>query len=392
MRLLLLATMATMSVQALVGTTLAQQNRVGRIPPPIDRDYGRQQTLVINMHDQVFVDRGGRNDDWVHGGIGRDDRGGGRGGIGSEFDNDGVRGGLDRDRTGIGGGIGRDDGRGGGVIGGIDRDGGRLGREGRDDRRDDRTDRGGGRIDNDRRGSSGRNEILLKQLIVQTYPTINVHDLELIDVKLIAKSANGRGLAELEIDSRVEDRSNVGLYLGRVARNEREAFEYGGPLTYDQVLLTPLRLSALSRTWQIDLSGTIKVHSIEITVKNSGGRHEPGGPGRDPYDRVRNVHIGTMMPQRAYADVRSFNVYERDVLEVSLEGLRGEAHIESVEVQYRRGLSEMLFSLTGTLGERQVKTARLRNGDEVVAIVVRAQGSRYVYANSEIGVSVGAMR
>ena len=147
-----------------------------------------------------------------------------------------------------------------------------------------------------------------------------------------------------------------------------------------------------ARTWQINLSGLIKVRSLEVVLREDrrrGGQPDNRRPG---YGRIETVHVGSMRPEQFFTEVKHFRVYEPNAVEVSLEGLRRETMVESVEVQYRRGPSEFLYNLTGVLNRGQLKRARLRQGSDVTAIIIRAQSVRLFKGEGEIKVSVGSLR
>lgn len=241
-----------------------------------------------------------------------------------------------------------------------------------------------------RRGSNPAGaEIKLKALLQQQYPSLNLANKELVEVRMMAKSAQGRGVAELLLDGQVADRKNVGIFTGRGSRSLREAFDVGGPATFDQVVLSP-GYTESARTWQIDLAGMIKVRAIEVIFESSrDGRDDSRPPGRD---RVEDVLLGSMRPEQIIMQTKHFSVNQADVLEVSLRGLRRETFVESVEVQYRRGPSEFLRELTGELSEGEVKTAGLRNRGEITAIVVRAQSVQLFRGEGQIDVLLGVIR
>lgn len=104
-----------------------------------------------------------------------------------------------------------------------------------------------------------RSVIRLRQELRQAYPHIDLRDMELVRVRMVAKSRHGRGLASLNVGQVFKDEHIV-------AGSPAEFFD-PAPRTFDRFIL---QNDGDSRgVWQIDLRGNFIVRRIVAVVRPS---------------------------------------------------------------------------------------------------------------------------
>ena len=100
--------------------------------------------------------------------------------------------------------------------------------------------------------------LFLKKALRDQYPWVDVEDLELRRVVLIAKSRQGRGEAQLRVGHRMTDMYQVDGGSGRF-RDRRDSFDrihFSNP-SYDS-----------NGPWQIDMLGNFVVNKVVLEVDN----------------------------------------------------------------------------------------------------------------------------
>lgn len=101
--------------------------------------------------------------------------------------------------------------------------------------------------------------IFLKKAFHEQYPWVDVSDLDLHRVVLVAKSKNGWGVAQLRVGEWVTDSYEVG---GRPVD-----FRDGRRITFDRIQFD--NPSCRGRgPWQIDLQGNFIVRKVVLEVEN----------------------------------------------------------------------------------------------------------------------------
>lgn len=110
----------------------------------------------------------------------------------------------------------------------------------------------------------GQNTIALKRLVKQENPSLNLRDLELLSVSVLAKSKQGRGEVSLVVG---HDVSYPEIIPGSPAM-----FRSMSPRSFSPVSLhNDLRSS--QGKWQLDLRGNIKIQSIMLHLKKKNVGH-----------------------------------------------------------------------------------------------------------------------
>ena len=109
----------------------------------------------------------------------------------------------------------------------------------------------------------GQNTIMLKKELKMQNPGINIQEMELMKVKLIAKSKHGGGMAKLKVGSSVS-------YQERISGTPAD-FHYEAPFTYDELTFTNPGFGGSQGPWQILLNGNIKVKAVVIELKSKFG-------------------------------------------------------------------------------------------------------------------------
>lgn len=115
--------------------------------------------------------------------------------------------------------------------------------------------------------SQGHSTLKLKQLIKSQRPNMDLSQMELKKVTLMAKSRMGRGQATLVTGQSAS-------YPANVYGNSR-GFHSSAPRTFSQVVLQNTNGMSQGR-WQVELKGNIKVQEVVVTLKKIGGQgHGP---------------------------------------------------------------------------------------------------------------------
>jgi hypothetical protein len=106
--------------------------------------------------------------------------------------------------------------------------------------------------------------LFLKKALRDQYPWVDIGDLELRRVVLIARSQRGRGSAQLQVGHQMTEPVRVEGRFGRFRDDRREAF--------DRIHFSnPSRGS--DGPWQIDLRGNIVVNKVVLEVDERSRRH-----------------------------------------------------------------------------------------------------------------------
>jgi len=106
----------------------------------------------------------------------------------------------------------------------------------------------------------GQNTIQLKKEIKLQYPHINIQELEVQAVRVVAKSKAGRG--EVVLIS-----GQSASYPQTVGGNPRD-FDFGGPDSFDKILIqNPARVMSHSGILQLELKGNIKLKKVVVITK-----------------------------------------------------------------------------------------------------------------------------
>lgn len=122
----------------------------------------------------------------------------------------------------------------------------------------------------------GQSVLKIKQLIKQQRPNIDLSQMKLKKVTLVAKSKQGRGQATLVTGQ------SAG-YPATVYGSPR-GFHSNAPRTYSEVSLRNTSGSSQGR-WQVELRGNIKVDEIVVTMKKMGRGQAPSWPVPTPRRR-----------------------------------------------------------------------------------------------------------
>lgn len=115
--------------------------------------------------------------------------------------------------------------------------------------------------------SSHRGEpatLLLKKALKEQYPWVDIDDLELRRVVLIAKSRHGRGEARLRVGHRMTEMYRVEGGAGRFRDDRR--------FTFDRIHFSNPSHDS-NGPWQIDLQGNFIVNKVVLEVEERPHRH-----------------------------------------------------------------------------------------------------------------------
>lgn len=118
----------------------------------------------------------------------------------------------------------------------------------------------------------GQNTLALKRLIKQQNPNLQLADMELKKVVLVAKSRAGRAQAVLVTGHSESYPTTIFQGYG--------SFRSNAAHTYNEVQLLPNAYNNGMGKWQIKLRGNVKVHSVKVVMKNkynNGNDRRRGG-------------------------------------------------------------------------------------------------------------------
>lgn len=104
----------------------------------------------------------------------------------------------------------------------------------------------------------GQNTIFLKQEIKRQNPYLNLQELKIEAVKLVAKSKQGRGTATLVV-------GQMQSYAHTLQGSPYD-FHSNEPFTYDRITIGAPATHQQQGVWQIKLQGNIKVKKVVVTV------------------------------------------------------------------------------------------------------------------------------
>ena len=112
--------------------------------------------------------------------------------------------------------------------------------------------------------SIGMSSIMVKRLLQQNSPGLNLENMDLKSVTLIAKSKQGRGEATLL----------VGHSAGypQMISGTPAGFNRPAPRTYSQVVLHNTNFDSAGK-WQVELRGNVKIKEMIVQLKSK--RHGP---------------------------------------------------------------------------------------------------------------------
>jgi hypothetical protein len=108
------------------------------------------------------------------------------------------------------------------------------------------------------KSSQGNDTIKLKQELRAQYPGLNLRKAQLLSVMVVAKSAAGKGRAQLIVGS---DASAVQTVEGR-----RTLFQSSSEQSFDRVLFKAPKQQTQRQPWQMRLLGNFKVRQIVVEV------------------------------------------------------------------------------------------------------------------------------
>lgn len=217
----------------------------------------------------------------------------------------------------------------------------------------------------------GRGEIIyLKKELLTKYPRLDLKNMNLQSVCLVAKSKFGRGTAELMVGQSSQDRKNID--------GTPQGFDNVRERTFDEVMLNNYsRFDDVP--WQIHLMGNVKIRKIVVHAV----REPSGGGWRMNYKDVDGGKFDKLIYSR-----KTVMINQTGVEELSLVGLNKGLDIRSVIATFNNGEKKLLMELEGRLHAGQSKTAILA-GRGVASIEVEATSIDLIGGRAELGVKVG---
>ena len=222
----------------------------------------------------------------------------------------------------------------------------------------------------------GSSVIQLKQQIRQQYPRMILRNFKLKRVKLVAKSKQGRGSAELMVGQSSQDRGNI-------AGSPRE-FHSSKAYTFDRVALN--NYSGRQGAWQIHLQGNIIVRKV-VVVLESEFRDMPRRPGPRRPGQLSFIDIGTQRFDKLVDETETVQINQRSVYEISITG-DGKVDVKQAVVVFRNGRRERLFRLEGTIYDGQTKTAFI-DGRNVESLKILGTSPNVFGSRGKIKAEVG---
>lgn len=255
----------------------------------------------------------------------------------------------------------------------------------------DFNDRGFDRDRSDRRELSldlrdqvfrGQQVIPLKQIIRRQYPRLNMRDLTLKRVVLLAKSRGGRGQASLFAGGETS-------FSETIPGNPNE-FDSNRPRSFYRVAL---RASQSRRgpqgPWQVNLRGNNKISAIKVVVRGRGGN---GGGGRPP--RVTFQHIDSMRVEKFLSKTKIFSINRDRAAVIKLTASKNTVEVEEVVVRFGNGEVQHIYELEGRVRDGRSKEFRLRSprGRYIQSIRVTATAGDLFGSRGRISLDLGTLR
>jgi len=139
--------------------------------------------------------------------------------------------------------------------------------------------------------------IKLKQEIKNIYPNIRLNRMEILKVRLVAKSKHGGGFAELMVNNRPQESSGID-------GSPRE-FRSNLPRTFHRIVLQHLGRRSTGN-WQLHIDGNVKVKKVVVVIseKNGNGRQPPRG-------RVFTKVLGGDKATKVGNSAKTFHIREK---------------------------------------------------------------------------------
>lgn len=229
-------------------------------------------------------------------------------------------------------------------------------------------------------GPMGGAELKLKMLAKQQNPYLDLRDLKLEEVILVAKSRMGMGNASLIV-------GGVKGYEQNIPGHPQDFYD-NGRYTYTRVKLeNPNYRDQSQGVWQIDLKGNIKVKRIILKVKEKrrgGGGH--GGPGR-----VYFQELGSFKADKFENVTREYFVGRRlAVKAIKLEAQRRDVEVRDVKAVLASGQVMNLRQLEGNIDNGEDKVMYFRSPQYVRSIIVTATTDHFRGGSGILTVSAGS--
>ncbi|MCB0309278.1 MAG: hypothetical protein KDD50_05235 [Bdellovibrionales bacterium] len=232
----------------------------------------------------------------------------------------------------------------------------------------------------------GRSTVGLKALIQRQYGRVNLEDMELQGVQLMAKSAAGRGSAALYVGGRYQDQATID---GR-----RGDFENDARWTFNPSNLRSFERGDRQGRWELELNGNVKIRQIIVMANELRDRRpEPGRPGPGRPQPGAYVRLKEIKADKGAGETRSENVRLDNVQTLRITGLHNTVEVEDFVVVYGNGQRERLSELTGYVRDGEVLAVSL-NGRNVISYTIscRSPGLFDSEGKIEIGATVARRR
>jgi hypothetical protein len=223
----------------------------------------------------------------------------------------------------------------------------------------------------------GREVVQLKRLILEQHPRTAIQQLQLVNVRVQAKSAAGRAQMALNVGGAVSMPQTV-------AGNIRD-FNNWTPRSFHVHDFDAPASPNPQGVWQLDLQGNIKIARIIVSVV----------PHRvTPPRRLEVQDFGNFRYHKFLETVEIVRLNDRSVKSIELQALRNSVHIVEVKATLYNGDELFLDELTGFLSRDSKRKTDFHsfNGEEIRSLSIRATSPNPFGSRGELNVKVGSLR
>ena len=212
--------------------------------------------------------------------------------------------------------------------------------------------------------------LYLDDYLARAYPRIDFRRYDLVNLRMMAKSRFGNGLATLDVGRGEVDRRGV------PGRPE----EYDRPGGYYPVDLDNYRRE-WGNAWTVRFDGDIKVDRVDVLLELNVGSPPPPPPPPPP---TGGQHLCGHRPDPFVTDTITCQANGAYGYALRIEVSKAEVDIQYVDVVYSDGSRERLDQIRGKYLPGDVPTAYLQRG--AVANVTVGATSPNVIAKSKLEV------
>ena len=178
----------------------------------------------------------------------------------------------------------------------------------------------------------GSEIIKLKKALRRQYNELNFKNVEMREVKIIAKSRRGNGEVQLVVDNQRSNRKRIPGKLRDFSSPERN--------TFFKIFLKNPNYYSSKGAWNLFFRGNVKLRKVVVTIDHLGGNPDP------IYYREK----GSFNASKFHTTTRVFRIFDRKkVKSIRLRASRNNVNIQYVRVKFANGKEREMIDLYGHL-------------------------------------------